>query len=327
MSAIRVSVCIPVYKVEKYIERCARSLFEQTLKDGIEFIFVDDCSPDRSIEILKRVLEAYPARRDQVRIVRHEVNKGLLEARQTAIKASAGTYVIHCDSDDSVDSDLYERMLAEAESKALDVVVAPIRMIWNTGREQILDADCKSADDYFKRFFGDPGFNSTFNKLINRRVYERVSFDRGECGFYGEDLLLMAQLLAECKTIGFIHGSFYNYFRTIESGTVADADNIGGVRQQLEVARTLSRLLEIRYPEALLHYKHICQMRALRSLGFTREEFLALWPEDRTWRALAHDDRLKFYKKVLIFLSVKNYSLGLAVVRFLLALRRIPGNK
>ena len=324
---IKVSVCVPVYKVGKYIERCARSLFEQTIVDGIEFIFVDDCSPDRSIEILERVLEAYPARRNQVRIVRHEVNKGLLEARQTAIKAAVGTYIVHCDSDDSVDPDLYERMLTEAEAMSLDVVVAPMRMIWNTGREQILDADCKSVDDYFRRFLGEPGFNSTINKLISRYVYDRVSFDRGECGFYGEDLLLMAQLLAECKTIGFIHGSFYNYFRTVESGTISDADNVIGVRQQLEVARTLSRLLEERYPESLLHYKHICQMRALRSLGFTREEFVALWPESRTWRALARDDRLQFYKKMLIYLSAGNYSLGLAVVRFLLALRRILGNK
>ena len=51
-----VSVCIPVYGVEKYIEKCARSLFEQTMKEGIEFIFVNDCTPDKSIEILEQVL-------------------------------------------------------------------------------------------------------------------------------------------------------------------------------------------------------------------------------------------------------------------------------
>lgn len=324
---IKVSVCVPVYKVEKYIERCARSLFEQTVADGIEFIFVDDCSPDRSIEILKHVLEQYPGRKSQVRIVRHEVNKGLLEARQTAIGVASGDYIIHCDSDDGVDPDLYERMMAEADAGSLDVVVAPIRMIWDSGNEKVVDADCKSVDDYFKRFFGAPGFNSMINKIVNRSVYDRVSFDRGKCGYYGEDLLLMAQLLAECRTIGFVHNSFYNYFRTRESGTILDADNAIGVRQQLEVARTLSRLLEARYPGALLHYKHICQMRALRSRGFSREEFLALWPESQTWGGLAHDDRLQLYKKVLIFLSASNYSLGLAVVRFLLALRRILGDK
>ena len=55
----KVSVIIPVYHVEQYIERCARSLFSQTL-DGIEFLFVDDCSPDHSIEKLQRIIEEYP---------------------------------------------------------------------------------------------------------------------------------------------------------------------------------------------------------------------------------------------------------------------------
>ena len=89
---MKVSVCIPVYGVEKYIERCARSLFEQTMKDDIEFIFVDDCTPDKSIEILQKVLEEYPERKNQVKIIRHETNKGLTGARNTALKHVNVTY-------------------------------------------------------------------------------------------------------------------------------------------------------------------------------------------------------------------------------------------
>ena len=76
----KVSVVIPVYGVEKYIERCARSLFEQTL-DDIEYIFVNDCTKDRSIDILNEVINDYPARKQQVRIVHHEENKGSALAR------------------------------------------------------------------------------------------------------------------------------------------------------------------------------------------------------------------------------------------------------
>ena len=65
----KVSVIIPVYGVEKYIERCARSLFEQTL-DDMEFIFIDDCTPDGSINILSNVLESYPLRIKQTQIVK-----------------------------------------------------------------------------------------------------------------------------------------------------------------------------------------------------------------------------------------------------------------
>ena len=90
---IKVSVCVPVYGVEKYIERCARSLFEQTMKEGIEFIFVDDCTPDRSMEILERVREEYPERTRQVKIVRHPENQGLTGARNTALKEAEGEFL------------------------------------------------------------------------------------------------------------------------------------------------------------------------------------------------------------------------------------------
>lgn len=71
MEIKKVSILVPVYGVEKYIERCARSLFEQTY-DNIEYIFVDDCTKDRSIEILQKVLEDYPNRKNQVKILNHE---------------------------------------------------------------------------------------------------------------------------------------------------------------------------------------------------------------------------------------------------------------
>ena len=108
---MKVSVCSPVYGVEKYIERCARSLFDQTMKNDIEFIFVDDCTPDRSIEVLEAILSEYPERRSQVKIVRHSHNKGLTGARNTALKEASGEYIIHCDSDDWVDLEAYKTVL------------------------------------------------------------------------------------------------------------------------------------------------------------------------------------------------------------------------
>ena len=66
---IKVSICIPVYGVEKYIEKCARALFEQTMRDGLEFVFVNDCTPDKSIEILEQVLSEYPHRKAQTKII------------------------------------------------------------------------------------------------------------------------------------------------------------------------------------------------------------------------------------------------------------------
>lgn len=77
----KVSVVIPIYMVEKYIERCARSLFEQTL-DDIEYLFINDCTPDSSMNILARVIEDYPKRKFQTRILEMPTNGGLAAVRR-----------------------------------------------------------------------------------------------------------------------------------------------------------------------------------------------------------------------------------------------------
>ena len=105
--SIKVSIIIPVYGVEKYIEKCARSLFEQTYSN-IEYIFVNDKSKDDSIDILKKILTAYPDRKAQVRIVEHEKNKGLSQARETGIGYASGMYLMHVDSDDYIEPNMVE---------------------------------------------------------------------------------------------------------------------------------------------------------------------------------------------------------------------------
>ena len=109
----QVSVLVPVYRVDRFIERCARSLFEQTY-DNLEYIFVDDCSTDNSIAILRRVMEDYPERKGQVRIIRPERNRGLAAARNTALDAANGLFVTHVDSDDYLDRDAI-RLLVEKQ--------------------------------------------------------------------------------------------------------------------------------------------------------------------------------------------------------------------
>ena len=105
----KVSVIIPVYNAGKYIERCVRSLFEQTL-DDIEYIFVDDCSPDDSMDVLQKVLSEYPQRKENVTLIRHKANTGQSGARKSGMHVAKGEYIIHCDADDWVDLDMYERM-------------------------------------------------------------------------------------------------------------------------------------------------------------------------------------------------------------------------
>ncbi|MDE6582169.1 MAG: glycosyltransferase [Duncaniella sp.] len=91
---IMLSVLIPVYGVEKYMARCAESLFNQSIGEGIEYIFVDDRSPDGSVAVLETVVARYPGRKEQVTVVHHEKNQGLAGARLTGLKHARGKYII-----------------------------------------------------------------------------------------------------------------------------------------------------------------------------------------------------------------------------------------
>ncbi len=116
-ASILISVLVPVYGVERWIGDCARSLFTQMMWEGIEFIFVDDASPDSSIEVLGKVLAEYPPRVAQTRILRHPENRGLAAARRTAIDAARGEWLLHVDSDDILMSSATLELLAEAEKR------------------------------------------------------------------------------------------------------------------------------------------------------------------------------------------------------------------
>ena len=117
---MKVSVIVPVYNVEQYIRQCAQSLFSQTWED-IEFIFVDDGSPDNSIAIIQEVLESFPQRKDSTKILRQE-NKGLPQARMTGLRQATGDYIIHVDSDDWVEPNYIEAMATRAMETDADMV-------------------------------------------------------------------------------------------------------------------------------------------------------------------------------------------------------------
>ena len=212
----KVSVIIPVYGVERYIERCAVSLFEQTL-DDIEYIFVDDCSPDRSIEILNQVIGKYPRRKDQVQIIHHASNQGLALARQTGLKAATGEYIAHCDSDDWVDNDMYSQMYSEAITNNSDVVICDYILTNGTSDMGIIKschADTPKQEIKNCLFQRDPW--SLWNKLFRKKVYSNIQYPKDAMG---EDMATTIQLLWNCESMSYISKPYYKYYYNPESIT------------------------------------------------------------------------------------------------------------
>lgn len=214
----KISVIIPVYGVEKYIERCARSLFEQTI-DDIEYLFIDDCTPDKSVEILKHVLEEYPQRKDQVVIHRMEQNSGQAKVREWGMRNATGEYVIHCDSDDWVDVRMYEEMYNRAKIEQADVVVCDY-VLHNgvTEQERVQGSGKVNCMEFLLRVFLQKDSWALWNKLFSRKIYDfdKVVYPKGNMG---EDMCITLQMLSRCRKISYIPKAFYKYFVNSESIT------------------------------------------------------------------------------------------------------------
>lgn len=256
----KVSVIIPVYGVEKYIERCARSLFEQTL-DDIEYLFIDDCTLDKSVEILKRVLEEYPHRKSQVVIHRMEQNSGQAKVREWGMRNARGEYVIHCDSDDWLDVHMYEEMYNKAIEEDADVVVCDYVVTNDTSVIKTINAcHAKSAKQLIENclFQRDPW--SLWNKLFNRKAYSNIEYPKGAMG---EDMVTIIQLLWNCKTLSYINKPYYQYFYNSESITkVCTRDSCISKFNQLSYNTTIvmnfikNKKLDAEYKDALVVYKN-----------------------------------------------------------------------
>lgn len=211
----KVSVIIPVYGVEKYIERCARSLFEQTL-DDIEYIFVDDCTKDNSINVLERVVEDYPNRKSQVTIIHHDVNKGLPQARKTGVEASHGDYIVHCDSDDWVDTGMYHSMYEKAIEEHADVVLCDYYV--HDGNKILKTIQgCHDTEPgvFTVNLLSQKDPWSLWNKMFRKTIYhKKMTFPEGNMG---EDMALCSQLILSCDKIAYIDKPFYYYNKNMDS--------------------------------------------------------------------------------------------------------------
>ena len=118
----KVSIIIPVYKVEEYIEDCILSVMSQTFLGGLECIIVDDCTPDNSIALIQKLIKDYKGN-IQFKIVHHKENKGLSSARNTGLKYAKGEYVYFLDSDDELYPTCIQDLALPLSKKKYDFVI------------------------------------------------------------------------------------------------------------------------------------------------------------------------------------------------------------
>ena len=193
MSLPAVSILVPVYSVEKYIERCVVSLMEQTY-ENIEYIFVDDCSPDNSITIIKSLINRYPKRKEQVIIIKHECNKGVSAARNTALRNSSGEFAVFVDSDDDMPRDAVEKLVKKQLLTGADIVTGQVVRRYDDKVSIIERPHFYNQDDFVEDMIR-PSLNHTlWGRLIRKSLFIEHNIQAKEGVNIGEDMQIMVQL-------------------------------------------------------------------------------------------------------------------------------------
>lgn len=234
---MKVSLLVPIYGVEDYIARCAHSLFGQTYPD-IEYIFVNDATPDRSIEILESVLDQYPHRRDRTRIIYNPHNLGLTGSRNAALDAATGDYVLCMDSDDYLDTTAIEVLAAAASETGADQVVFDYYEVherWKYLRTAQIPAD---KAEYVRSLLLRRVPVQVWTRFARRELFTDNDI-RGVQGLdYGEDFLLSPQLAYfSRKTVKLDRPLYYYVHRgtSLSNGlTPAKARHVVAIAELLE---------------------------------------------------------------------------------------------
>lgn len=212
----KVSVIIPVYNVARYIEKCARSLFEQTL-DEVEYLFIDDCSTDNSLAVLENVIKDYPEREQHVVVHKMGSNSGQAVVRKWGIEHAKGEYIIHCDSDDWVEKEAYGVLYEYAIENKLQVVFFDYFSVDDNKSSvvRLIGENCLKTRLLSGLIAGSIKGSLCFT-LVSRSLYNNVRF-LFPTGDMTEDITMIVQLLSLTETYGYLQQPLYYYLQRQDS--------------------------------------------------------------------------------------------------------------
>ena len=208
-----VSILVPIYNVEPYIEQCARSLFEQTYPN-LEFVFVDDASPDKSIEILQQVIKDYPKWDEHISIIRHDKNYGIAATRNTLLDNCNGEFLIHVDSDDWIEPNTIELFVKKQYETNADVVTGSyISHIIKDGSEKTRKwiVPDKVRLETLKDMLKVGSYVATWNRLIRCSLYRDNNIRYVEDIDAGEDKIITPKLIYCSRKVATCDSITYHY--------------------------------------------------------------------------------------------------------------------
>lgn len=315
-----ISVIIPVWNVSRYVERSFRSLLDQTY-GNIEYIIVDDASPDNSMGIISSLLESYPCKK--VKIIAHQKNRGLAAARATGLSHASGEYILQLDSDDCFEKDYVESMASAACETQSDIVICDYQAVYPHGERYFSQEFRGDGKQLCESILVGKTQGFVWNKLIRRKLYT----DHGIFPIEGinmwEDVAVMGILAYFADKVYHIPHAFIHYNQTNTNSYSTHRLSEKSLRNIISAVAVVSDFHTSHATTISQDVLNVFKLRAkffclVNSRGKFRREINELYPETknicfkkRLIPAYSHIIHIAAYFRIYFVIDLLMYMLNL----------------
>ena len=264
-----ISVVVPIYKVEKYLDRCIESIVNQTYRN-LEIILVDDGSPDNC----PQMCDSWEKKDKRIKVI-HKENAGLSDARNAGMLFTTGEIISFIDSDDWIEIDMFDEMLNRMQADNSDMVSCGVKWVEEDGN---LIRDISSSDGILdtktamKELLNDSKLKQhVWNKIYKYELIKDIPFEKGK---YHEDVFWSYQVVGRAKKVSIVKESFYNYVQRAnsimgESFSVKRLDALDANKQRCEY---IKKYFPDLYDNALYVYMGSCHYQLQCAVRTKQEE-------------------------------------------------------
>lgn len=266
MQEAKISIIVPIYKVEKELERCIQSIQQQSYRN-LEILLVDDGSPDKCPEIC----DAFARKDNRIQVI-HKENGGLSDARNCGLCVSTGEYILYVDSDDYIELDACEQLMSVMDSD-IDFVIGACREIRGKERRYQRHSNIQEGEKYAAKEFViqsikvNEWYAPAWLCLYRRKFLldNSLFFKKG---YYYEDMEMLIRLFLAAEKVVYKDYCFYNY--VIRDGSIMTSDNTTKKREMaVDIYKNWKRLIDnvndeeyqkFLYGILIKYYLHSCRM-------------------------------------------------------------------
>ena len=275
----KISVIVPVYRVEPYLNRCVQSIVDQTYRN-LEIILVDDGSPDNC----PAICDAWAARDSRIKVI-HKENGGLSDARNAGMTAAAGEYIGFVDSDDWIEADMYRLLYENMVEHDSDISACGVEMVWDNGTpSQILTkaGSCvMDVQEAMRSLIQETWLKQpVWYKLYKRKLIQEIPFPVRK---YHEDVFWSYQAVGNARKVSVFDRLCYHYMQ--RDGSIMGEEYSVKRLDALEAKLLRFQYIEKKYPCLISDAK--CDL-----------SFSCIWSEQKVLKCLHGSEKRQAQRKI-----------------------------